>query len=168
MTLAKQGSIRMNIDARPYNKGAKRTRYHVTTAQEDRHKLKGAKVFSKFDMGNGFHQVPLAAASQVIFQSHLELHRMKRLFFGPTNSSGIFNHEVTKVFTGLKGCITIHNNLLVYRGGEAEHNKNMSATLERAKEKGVTLKLSKSTICEAEVKRFGWVFSWAGVSADPE
>ena len=25
------GSIRMNIDARPYNKGAKHTRYHVTT-----------------------------------------------------------------------------------------------------------------------------------------
>ena len=52
-----QGSIYMNVDARPYNKGAKHTRYHVTTPQEARHKLKGAKVFSEFDMGNGFHQV---------------------------------------------------------------------------------------------------------------
>ena len=26
-----QGSVRMNIDARPYNKGAKPTRYHITT-----------------------------------------------------------------------------------------------------------------------------------------
>jgi hypothetical protein len=67
MTPAKQGSIRMNIDARPYNKGAKHTRYHFAPPQEARHKLKGAKVFSEFDMGNGFHQVPLAAASQVIF-----------------------------------------------------------------------------------------------------
>ena len=167
MTPAKQGSIRMNIDARPYNKGAKHTRYHVAPPQEARHKLKGAKVFSEFDMGNGFHQVPLAAASQVIFQSHLGLHRMKRLFFGPMNSSGIFHHEVTKVFAGLKGCITIHANLLVYGGDKAEHNKNLVATLERAKEKGVTLKLSKSTICEAEVKWFGWVFLGAGVSADP-
>ena len=25
------GSIQMNIDARPYNKGAKHTRFHVTT-----------------------------------------------------------------------------------------------------------------------------------------
>ena len=101
-----QGSMRMNIDARPYNKGAKQTRYHVTTPQEARHKLKGAKVFSEFDMGNGFHQVPLHTASQVIFQSHLGLHRMRRLFFGPTNSSGILHHEVTKVFAGLEGCIT--------------------------------------------------------------
>ena len=58
-----QGSVRMNIDARPYNKGAKHTRHHLMTPQEARHKLKGAKVFSKFDMGNGFHQVPLAAGS---------------------------------------------------------------------------------------------------------
>ena len=39
---------------------------------------------------------------------------MKRLFFSPTNSSGIFHHGVTKVVTGLEGSITIHNNLLVY------------------------------------------------------
>ena len=43
-----QRSISMNIDARPYNKGAKHTRYHVTIPQEARHQLKGAKVFSEF------------------------------------------------------------------------------------------------------------------------
>ena len=93
---------------------------------------------------------------------------MKRLFFGPTNSSGIFHHEVTKVFIGLKGCITIHNNLLVFWENEAEHNRNMAAMLERAKERGVTLKLSKSMICAAEVRWFRRVYSAAGVSADPD
>ena len=59
------------------------------------------------------YQVPLATGSQVIFQSHLGLHRMKRLLFGPTNSLGIFHHKVTKVFAGLTGCIKIYDNLLV-------------------------------------------------------
>ena len=40
-------------------------------------------------------------------------------------------------------------------GEENEHNRKMAAMLERAKVKGVTLKLAKSTISEAEVKRFG-------------
>ena len=40
------------------------------------------------------------------------------------------------------------------------------AMLERAKVKGVTLKLAKSTICAAEVKWFGRVFSAVGVSAE--
>ena len=120
----------------------------------------GAKVFSEFDMCNGL--------CQVIFQLHLGLHCMKRLFFGPTNSSGIFHHEVTNVFAGLKGCITIHNNLLVYGCDEEEHNRNMAAMLQRAKEKGVALKLAKSAICAAEVKWFGRALSAAGVSADPD
>ena len=80
---------------------------------------------------------------------------MKRLFFGPTNSSGIFHHRVTKVFAGLRGCIMIHNNLLVFGRDKDEHNRNMSIMRERVREKGVTLKLSKSMICAAEVKWFG-------------
>ena len=39
-----KGSIRMNIDARPPNKGAKHTKYHVPLPQEVRHQLEGARV----------------------------------------------------------------------------------------------------------------------------
>ena len=92
----------------------------------------------------------------------------KRVFFGPTNSPSIFHHKVTKVFTGLKGCITIHDNRLVYGANEKEHNKNMEAMLERAKTKDVTPKPSKSTTCKPEVKRFGRVIVEAGASADPD
>ena len=162
------GDIRMNIDARPLNVGAKHTKYHVTTPQEVRHLLDGATVFSEMDMGNGYHQVPLAPESQVVFRTHKGLHRMKRLFFGPKNSSGIFHHEVRKAFTGIDGCITIHDNILVYGRDGEEHNRNLRATLQRAKEKGITFKLSKSTFCAPEVTWFGRVFSAAGVSADPE
>ena len=89
----------------------------------------------------------------MIFQSHLGLHRMNRLFFRLTNSSVIFHHKVTKVFVGLRGCIMIHDNLLVFGSDED-------------REKGVTLKLSKSLICAADVKWFGHVYLAAGVLAD--
>jgi autotransporter translocation and assembly factor TamB len=46
------GPIRMNIDARPLNIGAKMTKYHVIMPQEVRHKLEGATVFSEAHMGN--------------------------------------------------------------------------------------------------------------------
>ena len=163
-----EGEIRMNIDARPLNVGAKHTKYHITTPQEVRHVLNGATVFTEMDMGNGFHQIPLAPESQCVFQSHLGLHRMKRLFFGPTNSSGIFHHEIKKTFEGVPGCITIHDNVLVYGRDGPEHNTNLRATLERAKEKGITFKLSKTTFCVPEVKWFGRIFSGSGVSADPD
>ena len=49
-----------------------------------------------------------------------------------------------------------------------EHNNNLRATLARAKEKGITFKLSRTTFCVPEVKWFGRVFSGSGVSADPD
>ena len=163
--------IRMNIDARPINLGAKHTKYHITTPQEIRHELDGATIFTELDMVNGFHQVPLDESSQIVFQTHEGLHRMKRLFFGPKNSSGIFHHEVKKIFSGVPGCITIHDNILVYGKGPnpvEDHNRNLLATLKRAKQFGITFKENQYTICSAEVKWFGRIFSGAGVSADPE
>ena len=164
----KNSQIRMNIDARPLNVGAKHTKYHVPTPQEIRHQLEGATVFTELDMGNGFHQLPLAKESQIIFQSHEGLHRMKRLFFGPKNSSGVFHHEVQKAFSGVPGCITLHDNVLVHGRNGKEHNNNLKAVLKRAKEKGVTFKPTQNTICAPEVKWFGRIFSQAGISADPE
>ena len=76
-----QGSSRMNINARHYNKGANQTRYHVTTPQEARHRLKGAKVYSEFNKG-----------SQVIVQAHLGLHWRKGRFLEPMKGTGIFHH----------------------------------------------------------------------------
>ena len=89
----------------------------------------GAKVLSEFEMGNSFHQVPLHQDSHLVFQTHQGLYRMKTLFFGSTNSAGIFHNEVSKAYVGLEGCITIHDNILVYSrpqqadGGHAEEGQ---------------------------------------------
>ena len=166
---ATPGEIRMNIDNVPMNKGMKRTKFHVKLPQNIRHELEGAKIFSEMDMPHGFHQLPLDEESknQCIFQTHEGLHRMERLFFGPTSSSGIFHHEVEKALRGVPGCISIHDNILVFGATAEEHRNNLRATLERCREKGITLKLAKSTFGKTRVKWFGRVFSADGVSADP-
>ena len=164
------GQIRMNVDATPINQGIKMTKYHVPTAAEVRHTLENAAVFSELDMGYGYHQIPLhpESAKMSVFQSHEGLHRMRRLYFGPRPSTGIFHHEVTKCFRGVEGVTTIHDNILVYGRTAKEHNTNLQACLSRAEEMGVRLKLGKSTFCSPEVKWFGRVFSNKGYSADPD
>ena len=65
----------------------------------------------------------------------------------------------------------MHHNprqLWVYGADEGEHNRNMAAMLQRAKEKGVTLKLAKSTRGKPEVERIGRIFLGAGESAGPD
>ena len=167
---ATPGEVRMNIDSTPQNPGMRRTKFHVKTPQEIRHDLDGATVFSECDMGFGFHQVELDKSSKErsIFQTHEGLHRMERLYFGPTSSSGIFHNEVSKALRGIKGCTTIHDNILIGGRDYEDHMNNLRATLQRCKEKGITLKLSKSNFCKREVIWFGRIFSATGVSADPE
>ena len=59
ITDKKGGNICMNIDNTPMNPGLKRTRMHVQTPQEIRHKLKEAQVFTEMDMGWGYHQLEI-------------------------------------------------------------------------------------------------------------
>lgn len=163
------GEIRMNIDSTPQNPGMRRTKFHVKTPQEIRHELEGATVFSEMDMIMGFHQLPLHNDSKNIsvFQTHEGLHRMERVYFGPTSSSGIFHHEVMKALRGVEGCTTLHDNILVYGRTHEDHRRALRDTLERCKEKGITLHRAKGSFCKSEVNWFGRVFSSSGVSADP-
>ena len=162
------GEIRMNIDNTPLNPGMLRTKYHIQTPQEIRHELKEATVFSEMDMGWGYHQIPLDTQTQkkAVFQTHEGLHRMKRLYFGPTAASGIFHNEIRKAFTGLEGITTLHDNILVSGKTEEEHYKNLKSCLDRCKERGITLKPSKSNICQREIQWFGRTFTPYGVGAD--
>ena len=164
------GDIRMNIDNTPLNPGMQRTKYHIQTPQEIRHELKEAIVFSEMDMGWGYHHLPLDEKAQktAVFQTHEGIHRMKRLYFGPTAASGIFHNEIRKTFTGLPGITTLHDNILVTGKTEEEHHRNLQNCLVRCKESGIILKLSKSTFCKEEIKWFGRTFTPYGVAADKQ
>ena len=164
------GQIRMNIDNTPRNPGLKRTKFHVQTPQEIRHKLKEAKLFTEMDMGWAYHQVAIDDETKetTIFQTHKGLHRMERLYFGPTASSGLFHSEVRKAFQGLSGVTNVHDNILVYSKDEARHQEELEATLARCQEMGITLKLSKSTFAMPMIKWFGRTFNSNGVTADIE
>ena len=93
---------------------------------------------------------------------------MERLYFGPASSSGIFHNEIRKAYVGLKGISAIHDNILMWGKDYDDHHKNLKNCLERCQEKGIILKLSKSTFCLNRVKWFGRVFTGNGVTADPE
>ena len=70
------------------NRAIKRTRYVIPTVEELRNDLNGAKVFSKLDLANGFHQLELDAKSRDIttFSTHVGLFRYCRLNFGTSSA----------------------------------------------------------------------------------
>ena len=87
----KRGSddIRLCVDMRLANKAITRTRHIISTIEEVRHSLNGAKHFSKIDLKNGYHQLELHSDNRDIttFTTHKGLYRYKRLTFGTTSAS---------------------------------------------------------------------------------
>ena len=160
--------IRMNLDAREVNKALKRTKQHIETVQEIRHKLTGATRFSELDLGHGYHQIALDEKSRQmsVFQTHEGLHRFKVLFFGASPASDLFHDRIKSAIKGVEGAISIHDNILVWGKTPKEHEENLVALLQRCKERGITVRLSKSNIGKTEVDWFGWTFSESGMSAD--
>ena len=61
-------------------------------------------MFSEMDMTMGFLQLPLAEESKnkSIIQTHEGLHRMERVFFEATSTSGIFHNEMEKALRGVE------------------------------------------------------------------
>ena len=164
-----KNQIRMNVDMREPNKALRHTKRHVQTIQEIRHQLKDATRFSEMDMSHGYHQIALSEDSRSIatFQTHEGLHRFKVLFFGPSPSTDLFHDRVKSALAGLPGCMSIHDNILVWGTTPEEHEKNLDSCLTRLQEKGLTLRKEKCTFGATSVSWFGWIFSKSGMSADP-
>ena len=76
--------IRLCVDMREANAAIKRTRHVTPTIEELITDLSGAKVFSKIDLGSGYHQLMLKPECRYIttFSTHVGLYLYKRLNFG--------------------------------------------------------------------------------------
>jgi len=162
--------IRMNVDMRNPNTALHSTPQHIETIQEIRHKLEGATRFSEMDLSHGYHQVSLEEGSRDIstFMTHEGLHRFKVLFFGAAPATDLFHQKIKAALVGLNGCISIHDNILVWGKDDAEHAENVDACLTRITERGLTLRREKCNFGKTSVKWFGYIFSKSGMSADPE
>ena len=75
--------------------------------------------------------------------THEGLHSLEVLFFGEASAKDIFQRKIKSALTGLKGCTSIHDNILVWGKDAKEHEENLDACLTRIQEIGLTLHREK-------------------------
>ena len=91
------------------NQAILRTRYVTPTLDDIIHDLNGVVKYTKLDLVRAFQQLELHPDSRAIsnFSTHIGLFRYKRLFFGISSASEVFQHTIAQVLHGLPGCLTI-------------------------------------------------------------
>lgn len=97
--------IRICTDAREANKAIIRERHSSPTIEDLIVALNEAMWISKFDLRSGYHQLLLDRSCRYItaFATHLGIFQYKRLNFGISSASEIFQKVIEQVLTGLPG-----------------------------------------------------------------
>ena len=147
----------------------KRERHGTPTITELVNDLNDATVFSKLDLNQGYNQLELDESSRYIttFATHVGLRRFKRLNFGICSAAEVFQEAIRQALAGLSGVINLSDDILVYGSTQAEHNKHLKATLQRLREKGLTLSREKCEFNKRSISFFGHIFSEKGLAPDP-
>ena len=114
------GEVRICVDMREPNRAIKRERHPSPTMDDIVHRLNNARVFSKVDLKSGYHQLVLAEESRYIttFSTHDGLWRYKRLNFGISSASEVFQNVIANVIDGIDGALNMSDDIFIFGKGQ--------------------------------------------------
>ena len=163
-------AVRLCVDMRRTNEAVLRERHVMPTVDDVINDLNGATVFSKLDLNQGYHQLELTPESRDVttFSTQDGLWRYKRLNFGISAASEIFQHTIAQALTGLDGVKNMSDDIIIFGKTKEEHDRNLRNVLTRLRDQNITLRREKCEFNRTELKFYGFVFSDKGMTADPE
>ena len=166
----KSGKLRVCIDPRPLNKALKRERYPIPTMDDILPQLSKSKFFSKLDLSNAYWHVRLDEESSKLttFQTPYGRYRWKRLPFGTSVSSEIFQKRLDQALEGLEGVIGVSDDIIVHGETEEEHDRNLMNLLKLCRRIGLRLNRGKAEIKKQEITFLGHLITSDGLKIDPE
>lgn len=158
--------IRICVDMRRANQAVDRENHPLPTFEDFLPKLENAKLFSKIDIKNAFHQVEIAPDSRDIttFITRKGLFRYKRLMFGITCAPEIFQKIMEQILSGLEGCVNFIDDILVFGSVAREHDERLQAVMDRLKSFDVTLNIGKCIFGVTTVQFLGHRLSSDGIA----
>lgn len=162
--------IRICVDMRRVNQALIRERHPIPTTEELLQDMNKSKVFSKFDLKWGYHQLELHPNSRNLttFVTHVGLFRYKRLMFGISTASEIFQNEIRKVVQGIPGVANKSDDIIVHTETVDKHYDSVRKLLERLRNAGLTVNWQKCELFRSELVFDGHKLSDKGVNPTNE
>ena len=165
-------ALRLCLDPKDLNCVIKRPHHFTPTLDDILPKLNGAKCFSILDACSSYWKTKRTQESSLltIFNSAFGRYRFFRLPFSLVYAQDIFQTKVDKTFGDLP-CVTgIANNIVVlpYNSDFNDHDENLCAVLQRARETGLCFNMDKCKFRCTRIPFFGHIIGADGLQPDPE
>ena len=167
-TTKRDGSLRICLDPQKLNNALRRCSHKIPTLEELNPMFTNAKIFTKLDAKAGYWAVNLDESSQLLttFRTPFGRYCWRRLPFGLNNSQDIFQARMYSILEGLKGVVSIADDVCVFGATEKEHDVNLINLMERAKREGLVFNSTKCHIKKSEISFFGNTYTKDGIKPD--
>lgn len=159
----------LNLDLQKLNASLKRCSHKIPSVEELNPRFANAKIFSKLDTKAGYWSIHLDEESQIMTTFHTPFGRYcwKRWPFGLSVSQDLFQAKMDQILEGLHGVASIADDIVVYGKDEEEHDRNLTALMERAAEAGMVVNSDKCIIKQNNISFFGNMYTDSGIKPDP-
>uniref|UniRef100_A0A2S2PCF5 RNA-directed DNA polymerase n=1 Tax=Schizaphis graminum TaxID=13262 RepID=A0A2S2PCF5_SCHGA len=164
----KNGSMRLCLDPRDLNENIIREYCVIPTLSDLSSKLKNARVFSVFDLKDGFWQIKLDLESSKLctFGTMFGTFCFNRLPFGINNAAEICQKWNMKVFGGIENVFIYLDDILIFGDTEAQHDCALKQVLDLAMKNNIKFNKNKIQYKVDKVNYLGHIFSYEGMKLD--
>ena len=138
-TTKKDGSIRIFLEPKKLNDSLKRCPHKIPTLEELNPEFANARVFSKLDAKAGYRAVHFDEDSQLLtmFRTPFGRYCWQQLPFGLCTSQDIFQARMDEILEGLRGVLSIADDVCVHGKDATEHDENRGMDVgQRVPERG--------------------------------
>ncbi|AAA03171.1 polyprotein [Cacao swollen shoot Togo B virus] len=156
------GKERLVFNYKRLNDNTEKDQYSLPGIQTILKRVGNKKVFSKFDLKSGFHQVAMAEESipWTAFWVPQGLYEWLVMPFGLKNAPAVFQRKMDQCFKGTEEFIAVYiDDILVFSENMAEHTKHIGIMLKICQENGLVLSPSKICLAQREIEFLGTVIS---------
>ena len=168
----KDGTWRLCIDYRQLNKVTIRNKYPLPRIDDLFDQLQGAKVFSKFELRSGYHQLRIRESDipKTALMTRYGHYEFLVMPFGLTNAPAAFMDLMNRVFRPYldRFVIVFIDDILVYSRSELEHERHLGLVLQTLRQYQLYAKFSKCEFWLSRVGFLGHVVSADGIYVDPQ
>jgi len=161
------GGLRMCIDYRSLNSNTITDSWPLPRIDEMLARLRGAKYFSKLDLRDGYHQVPVKESDRfkMAFMCHYGTFEFNVMTFGFKNAPAHFQRSMNLLLADLLDeCVLVYmDDILIYSKTASEHRDHVKQVFARLNAKGWHVKQKKCALFLPAVEFLGHVVSADGV-----
>lgn len=166
------GDLRFCIDYRGLNAISIRNRCSLPLITETLSQLSHAKFYTKLDVISAFNKLRIKEGDEwkAAFTCRYGLFEPLVLPFGLCNGPASFQAYINHALRGLLDnfCTAYMDDILIFSDNIIDHRRHVKIVLQRLREHGLQLDISKCNFEATSVTYLGLIVSTKGISMDPK